>query len=61
LSCISYLPFSLFTWWGADWPGLVVGFCYSTVALWHVTFSINSLGHILGRRRYVAGDQSRNN
>ena len=59
-----YLPsivLGVSTWliWG--WPGLVVGFCWSTVAVWHATFSINSLAHILGRRRYVTGDESRNN
>ncbi|HUA78667.1 MAG TPA: acyl-CoA desaturase [Acetobacteraceae bacterium] len=49
------------TWLIAGLPGLVVGFCWSTVAVWHATFSINSLGHLLGRRRYVTGDHSRNN
>ena len=29
--------------------------------LWHATFCINSLAHVVGRRRYVTGDQSRNN
>ena len=60
----SYLPvavLALFTWLVADWPGLVIGFCWSTVALWHVTFSVNSLAHLVGRRRYITGDQSRNN
>jgi stearoyl-CoA desaturase (delta-9 desaturase) len=49
------------TWLIAGWPGLIVGFCWSTVVLWHATFSINSLAHVFGRRRYVTGDQSRNN
>jgi stearoyl-CoA desaturase (delta-9 desaturase) len=49
------------TWAVAGWPGVVVGFCWSTVALWHATFSINSLAHMVGKRRYVTGDQSRNN
>ncbi len=49
------------SWLIAGWPGLVVGFCWSTVVLWHATFSINSLAHLVGRRRYVTGDQSRNN
>src|SRR5277367_1478772 len=49
------------TWLIAGWPGLVIGFCWSTVVLWHATFSINSLAHLVGRRRYVTGDQSRNN
>jgi stearoyl-CoA desaturase (delta-9 desaturase) len=39
---------------------LVWGFFISTVALWHGTFSINSLGHILGRRRYATTDDSKN-
>ncbi len=49
------------TWLIAGLSGLVVGFCWSTVAVWHATFSINSLGHLVGRRRYVTGDHSRNN
>jgi stearoyl-CoA desaturase (delta-9 desaturase) len=39
----------------------VVGFCWSTVLLWHGTFAINSVAHVAGRRRYVTGDDSRNN
>ncbi|MGE0035721.1 MAG: acyl-CoA desaturase [Xanthobacteraceae bacterium] len=45
----------------AGWPGLVVGFFWSTVALYHATFCINSLAHVRGRKRYVTGDDSRNN
>jgi stearoyl-CoA desaturase (Delta-9 desaturase) len=45
----------------AGWPGLVVGFFWSTVLLWHATFCINSLAHLRGRKRYVTGDDSRNN
>jgi stearoyl-CoA desaturase (delta-9 desaturase) len=59
-----YVPAALLaaaTWLIAGWPGLAVGFCWSTVALWHATFSINSLAHVIGRRRYVTGDESRNN
>jgi stearoyl-CoA desaturase (Delta-9 desaturase) len=48
-------------WAIAGWPGVVVGFCWSTVLLWHGTFTINSLAHVFGRRRYVTGDDSRNN
>ncbi len=40
---------------------LVWGFCVSTVALWHATFTINSLAHGFGRRRYATRDDSRNN
>jgi stearoyl-CoA desaturase (delta-9 desaturase) len=40
---------------------LVWGFCISTVALWHATFTINSLAHRYGKRRYATRDDSRNN
>lgn len=43
------------------WSGLVVGFVWSTVAVYHGTFCINSLAHVRGRKRYVTGDDSRNN
>jgi len=43
------------------WSGLVVGFFWSTVLVYHATFCINSLAHVRGRRRYVTGDDSRNN
>ncbi len=33
----------------------------STTLLWHGTFSINSLAHVWGTRRYETGDTSRNN
>jgi stearoyl-CoA desaturase (delta-9 desaturase) len=45
----------------AGWPGLVVGFFWSTVLVYHATFSINSLAHVHGKKRYVTGDDSRNN
>ncbi|TPQ34902.1 acyl-CoA desaturase [Bradyrhizobium guangdongense] len=45
----------------AGWSGLVVGFLWSTVVLYHATFCINSLAHVHGRKRYVTGDDSRNN
>jgi stearoyl-CoA desaturase (delta-9 desaturase) len=45
----------------AGWSGLVVGFLWSTVLLYHATFCINSLAHVYGRKRYVTGDDSRNN
>jgi stearoyl-CoA desaturase (Delta-9 desaturase) len=43
------------------WSGLVVGFFWSTVLVYHATFCINSLAHVRGRKRYVTGDESRNN
>src|SRR6476620_3307332 len=42
------------------WSGLVVGFFWSTVLLWHSTFLVNSAAHVFGRRRYDTDDTSRN-
>ena len=42
------------------WSGLVVGFVWSTVLLWHSTFLVNSAAHVFGRRRYETTDTSRN-
>ncbi|MHB8466653.1 MAG: acyl-CoA desaturase, partial [Acidimicrobiales bacterium] len=42
------------------WSGLVIGFFLSTVLLWHGTFTVNSLAHTMGRRRYATPDTSRN-
>jgi stearoyl-CoA desaturase (delta-9 desaturase) len=43
------------------WFALVWGFVVSTVLLWHGTFTINSLTHVFGSRRYPTTDNSRNN
>jgi len=40
---------------------LIWGFFISTVALYHGTFTINSLAHHWGSRRYATTDNSRNN
>jgi stearoyl-CoA desaturase (delta-9 desaturase) len=59
-----YLPAALLAglaWLIAGWPGLAMGFFWSTVAVWHATFCVNSLAHVVGQQRYVTGDQSRNN
>ena len=40
---------------------LVWGYFVSTVLVWHGSFSINSLAHLFGNRRYETGDLSRNN
>ena len=42
-------------------PFLLWGFFVPVTVVWHVTFSINSVAHVLGRRRYATGDDSRNN
>jgi stearoyl-CoA desaturase (delta-9 desaturase) len=43
------------------WTGLVWGFFVSTVLVYHATFTINSLSHLIGRQRYATADASRNN
>ncbi len=40
---------------------LVWGFVISTVFLYHMTFTVNSLAHVWGKRRFNTNDQSRNN
>jgi stearoyl-CoA desaturase (delta-9 desaturase) len=45
----------------ACWQFLVWGFFISTVACWHATYTINSLSHVIGWRRYKTADTSRNN
>jgi stearoyl-CoA desaturase (Delta-9 desaturase) len=42
------------------WSGLIIGFFLSNVLLWHATFTVNSLAHVFGRRRYDTPDTSRN-
>lgn len=47
---------------GTSGPQMLVwGFVLSTVLLFHVTVSINSLAHVWGSRRYDTADDSRNN
>ena len=43
------------------WSGFLVGFMLSTILVYHATFTINSLNHMIGRQRYLTGDDSRNN
>jgi stearoyl-CoA desaturase (delta-9 desaturase) len=43
------------------WGVFVWGYLVSTVVLWHSTFTINSLSHVFGSRRYETTDTSRNN
>jgi stearoyl-CoA desaturase (delta-9 desaturase) len=49
------------TWLALGWAGLVVGFFWSTVLLYHGTFMINSVAHVRGTQRFATGDDSRNN
>jgi stearoyl-CoA desaturase (delta-9 desaturase) len=43
------------------WFALIWGFAVCQVLVWHGTFTINSLSHLWGGRRYATGDDSRNN
>ena len=43
------------------WQLFVWGFVISTIALYHGTFTVNSLAHVWGKRRYATRDNSRNN
>ncbi len=52
------LAIACFVFGGAS--GLFVGFFLSTALLYHGTFTINSLAHVFGRRRYKTTDTSRN-
>jgi stearoyl-CoA desaturase (delta-9 desaturase) len=64
LNKLSLLPAVLLgfvVWLALGWSGLLIGFVLSTVLLWHGTFTINSLSHMIGTQRYAAGDSSRNN
>ncbi|MGE0191499.1 MAG: acyl-CoA desaturase [Planctomycetota bacterium] len=47
--------------WGTNAPQMLIwGFFVSTVILVHGTGTINSLAHVIGRRRFETNDQSRN-
>jgi stearoyl-CoA desaturase (delta-9 desaturase) len=48
-------------WLAVGWPGLFIGYGLSTVAVYHATFSVNSLAHRFGSQPYATGDDSRNN
>lgn len=45
----------------SGWQVLVWGGVIGTVLAYHATFTINSLVHVFGRKRYETGDESRNN
>jgi stearoyl-CoA desaturase (delta-9 desaturase) len=54
--CGVFLPFLVAGWTGVLWGGLVrIAFTN------HVTFAVNSLCHMFGRRPFETGDESRNN
>jgi len=43
------------------WQMFVWGFLVSTVVLYHAVYTINSVAHVIGKRRYETTDDSRNN
>lgn len=43
------------------WSALFIGFFLSTILLYHGVFTINSLAHVFGGRRFATTDTSRNN
>ncbi len=45
----------------SGWQMLIWGFFISTILLYHGTFTVNSLAHLFGRRRFETDDNSRNN
>lgn len=45
----------------SGWQFVVWGGCLSTIAVYHVTFCVNSVCHILGKKRFRGDDDSRNN
>ncbi len=48
-------------WLTLGWSGVFVSYFLSTVLIWHATFVVNSLAHVLGTRRFATTDTSRNN
>ncbi|MDX1648911.1 MAG: acyl-CoA desaturase [Myxococcota bacterium] len=55
------LALAALCWAVGGFAGLVWGFAVSTTLLWHATYCINSVAHLVGWRRYETGDDSRNN
>lgn len=62
--CVTGIGYVCHTVWPTlgitAFDGFVWGFCVSTVLLYHLTFSINSLMHTIGHRVYNTTDNSRN-
>jgi len=47
-------------WLVGGWSLVCAGCCLSAVIVMHMAFLVNSLGHLVGSRRYPTADQSRN-
>lgn len=54
------LLFACLCFWLGGWPAVCVVFCLSAVVTFHLTFVVNSFGHLVGSRRYATKDHSRN-
>lgn len=63
LGCYFLGEWSVFqNWTGMSGLSLLGwGFFLPTVLLYHATFSVNSLTHMFGKKKYETGDESRNN
>jgi stearoyl-CoA desaturase (delta-9 desaturase) len=46
------LPTALATLWGDPWGGLLVAGCLRATLMLQATFCVNSVAHLVGRRRY---------
>lgn len=57
---VASVALGVLVWLFLGWSGLFIAFGLSTVLLWHGTFTINSLAHMIGKPRYASGDQSKN-
>jgi len=55
------LTFAIGALFGKAYFALIWGFAVCQVLCWHGTFTINSLSHLWGGRRYATDDDSRNN
>ncbi len=66
LLAVSLYLFGAFVEWGVPESGvtgmqlLVWGFFVSTIAVYHVTYLVNSATHLIGTRRYQTKDDSKN-
>jgi stearoyl-CoA desaturase (delta-9 desaturase) len=58
---IPLISFAVLTLALGGLTGFVWGFCVGQVLCWHATYTINSLAHLWGSRRYTTTDDSRNN
>ena len=47
--------------WSLAWSWLFWGVFVRTVAVWHITWSVNSLTHLFGYRNHDTDENSRNN